>query len=107
MPDLIITEALGSAIQQHADDIERYRLLIARRAQHEGPQAILSLVYGWHVAAGIVQALRQVRDTDRTARVGRVEHRAQHAAAEPPFRRAGAAQHRHALPEAQAREVCF
>ena len=50
MPDLIITEALGSAIQQH-----------------EGPQAILSLVYGWHVAAGIVQALRQVRDTDRTA----------------------------------------
>ena len=35
------------------------------------------------------------------------EHRAQHAAAEPPFRRAGAAQHRHALPEAQAREVCF
>ena len=44
-----------------------YRLLIAQRAQHEGPQAILSLVYGWHVAAGIVQALRQVRDTDRTA----------------------------------------
>ena len=67
MTDLIITEALGSAIQQHEDDIERYRLLIAQRAQHEGPQAILSLVYGWHVAAGIVQALRQVRDTDRTA----------------------------------------
>ena len=67
MPDLIITEALGSAIQQYEDDIERYRLLIAQRAQHEGPQAILSLVYGWHVAAGIVQALRQVRDTDRTA----------------------------------------
>ena len=66
MPDLIVTEALGSAIQQHEDDIERYRLLIAQRAQHEA-QAILSLVYGWHVAAGIVQALRQVRDTDRTA----------------------------------------
>ena len=60
MTDLIVTEALGSAIQQHEDDIERYRLLIAQRAQHEGPQAILSLVYGWHVAAGIVQALRQV-----------------------------------------------
>ena len=33
MPDLIVTEALGSAIQQHEDDIERYRLLIAQRAQ--------------------------------------------------------------------------
>ena len=70
MPDLIITEALGSAIQQYEDDIERYRLLIAQRAQHEGPQAILSLIYGWHVAAGVVQALRQVRDTDPAPTTG-------------------------------------
>ena len=33
MTDPIITEALGSAIQQYEDDIERYRLLIAQRAQ--------------------------------------------------------------------------
>ena len=55
--------ALSALIAQYEADIERYRLAIAQRAQHEGPQAILSLVYGWHVAAGTVQALRQVRAT--------------------------------------------
>ena len=56
--------SLGAAIQRYEDDVDRYRLTIAQQAQHAGPQDILSLVYGWHVALGVLTALRQIRDAD-------------------------------------------
>ena len=56
--------ALSALIARYEADIDRYRLTIAQQAQHAGPQDILSLVYGWHVALGVLTALRQIRDAD-------------------------------------------
>ena len=62
--------SLCAAIQRYEDDVDRYRLTIAQQVQHAGPQDILSLVYGWHVALGVLTALRQIRDADPAPTTG-------------------------------------